>query len=196
MSTAIKSMSDLYVESLRDLYSAETQITKALPKMAKAVESEELKAGFEEHLEQTKNQIERLKKIFEGLGEKPTGHHCEAMEGLIAEGQELMESVKEPTVLDAGLIGAAQKVEHYEIAGYGTARNFARLLGYDDHAELLQETLDEEGATDEKLTELADGMVNEAAVSATNGESSQGNSRNGSSGSKSTTKTKAASGRK
>lgn len=167
MSTAIKSMNNLYVESLRDLYSAETQITKALPKMAKAANSEELKMGFEEHLAQTNGQIERLKQIFQGLGEKPTGHHCVAMEGLLEEGAELIESVKEPEVLDAGLIGAAQKVEHYEMAGYGTARNFARLLGFEDHAELLQETLDEEGETDQKLTDLADGMINEAAASAT-----------------------------
>ncbi|MBC8063511.1 MAG: ferritin-like domain-containing protein [Chlorobia bacterium] len=166
MSTAIKSMNDLYVESLRDLYSAETQITKALPKMAKAANSDELKNGFEEHLAQTNGQIERLKQIFQGLGEKPTGHHCVAMEGLLEEGAELIESVKEPEVLDAGLIGAAQKVEHYEMAGYGTARNFARLLGFEDHAELLQETLDEEGETDQKLTDLADGMINEAAASA------------------------------
>lgn len=169
MSTAIKSMSDLYVESLRDLYSAESQITKALPKMAKAANSDELSKGFKEHLEQTNGHLKRLETIFDGLGEKPTGHHCEAMEGLLAEGAELMESVKEAEVLDAGLIGAAQKVEHYEIAGYGTARNFARLLGYDDHAELLQETLDEEGETDKKLTELADGMINEAAIAATEG---------------------------
>jgi len=165
MSTAIKTMNDLYVESLRDLYSAETQITKALPKMAKAVNSDELRKGFEMHLTQTEGQIERLKSIFDELGEKPTGHHCEAMEGLLAEGDEMIEAVKEPTVLDAGLIGAAQKVEHYEIAGYGTARNFARLLGFDNHAEILQETLDEEGATDQKLTELADGMINELAAS-------------------------------
>lgn len=168
MSTAIKSMNDLYVESLRDLYSAETQITKALPKMAKAANSENLKNGFTEHLAQTNGQIDRLKKIFEGLGEKPTGHHCVAMEGLLEEGSELIETVKEPEVLDAGLIGAAQKVEHYEMAGYGTARNFARLLGFEDHAELLQETLDEEGETDQKLTDLADGMINQAAVLAGN----------------------------
>ena len=162
-------MNELYVESLRDLYSAETQITKALPKMAKAANSEELKSGFEEHLEQTNGHIDRLRKIFEQLEEKPTGHHCEAMEGLLKEGAEMIETVKQPDVLDAGLIGAAQKVEHYEIAGYGTARNFARLLGFEDHAELLQETLDEEGETDKKLTGLADGMINDLAV--TGGES-------------------------
>lgn len=180
MSTAIKSMNDLYVESLRDLYSAETQITKALPKMAKAANSEELKNGFTEHLAETKGQIDRLKTIFEGLGEKPTGHHCQAMEGLLEEGAEMIEAVKEPEVLDAGLIGAAQKVEHYEMAGYGTARNFARLLGFDDHAELLQETLDEEGATDQKLTDLADGMINQAAANV-NGAKPKATSKSGSS---------------
>ncbi len=172
MSTAIKSMNDLYVESLRDLYSAETQITKALPKMAKAANSEDLKGGFEEHLAQTNNHIDRLKQIFKDLSEKPTGHHCVAMEGLLEEGAELIKDVKDSLVLDAGLIGAAQKVEHYEIAGYGTARNFAKLLGFDDHAELLQETLDEEGATDQKLTDLADGMINEAAASANSNKNS------------------------
>lgn len=173
MSTAIKSMSELYVESLRDLYSAESQIKKALPKLAKAANSDELSIGFKEHLDQTDDHLKRLETIFDGLGEKPTGHHCEAMEGLLAEGDELVETVKEAEVLDAALIGAAQKVEHYEIAGYGTARNFARLLGYDEHAKLLQETLDEEGDTDRKLTKLADGMINDAAVSATEGATSR-----------------------
>jgi ferritin-like metal-binding protein YciE len=166
MSETIKTMNDLYVESLRDLYSAETQITKALPKMAEAANSEELANGFTEHLAQTQVQIERLKAIFQELGEEPGGHHCEAMEGLLKEGDELLGTVVEPEVLDAALIGAAQKVEHYEMAGYGTARNFARLLGFDGQADILQETLDEEGETDEKLTDLADGMINERAATA------------------------------
>lgn len=164
MPETIKTLSDLYIESLRDLYSAETQIVEALPKMAKAVQDEELRAGFEEHLKQTQGQIERLDTIFKELDEKPTGHTCQAMKGLLKEGEELMETVKEPTVLSAALIGAAQKVEHYEISGYGTARTFARLLGYEEHADLLQETLDEEAQTDEKLTDLAESMINEEAA--------------------------------
>lgn len=164
MAETIKTLSDLYIESLRDLYSAETQIVEALPKMAKAVEDEELRAGFEEHLKQTKGQIERLDNIFKELNEKPTGHTCEAMKGLLKEGEELMKTVKEPSVLCAALIGAAQKVEHYEISGYGTARTFARLLGYEEQADLLQETLDEEAETDEKLTDLAESMINEEAA--------------------------------
>lgn len=166
MSETIKSLDELYIECLRDLFSAETQITEALPKLAGAATSVELTQGFTEHLRQTEGQIARLETIFEELGEEPGGHHCEAMEGLLKEGTELIEVVKDPEVLDAALIGAAQKVEHYEIAGYGTARNFARLLGYDDQAQSLQETLNEEGETDQKLTELADGIINQRAAAA------------------------------
>lgn len=164
MSTTVKTMHDLYVESLRDLYSAETQITKALPKLAKAVSNKKLKEGFESHLQQTMGQLDRLETIFEDLGQDPKGHHCEAMEGLLAEGSDMISDVKDPAVLDAGLIGAAQKVEHYEISGYGTARTFARLLGFGDHADLLQASLDEEAETDEKLTDLAESMINEQAT--------------------------------
>ncbi len=161
----LTSLASLFHHELKDLYSAEKQLVKALPKMAKAATNEQLKAGFEEHLEQTKKQVERLEKIGKDLDLKLGGHTCKAMEGLIEEGKELIEEEAEPTVLDAGLIGAAQRVEHYEIAGYGTARSLAETLGYDDAASLLQETLDEEKETDEKLTDLSE-IINEAAQEA------------------------------
>jgi ferritin-like metal-binding protein YciE len=149
------SLKQLYVDELKDLYSAETQLTKALPKMAKAASSEELQKGFEEHLEQTKGHVERLQKIFGMLDEKPTGKKCQGMEGLIKEGAETMEEDFEDAVMDSALISAAQRVEHYEIAGYGTVIAFAELLGESEQASLLRETLEEEKETDEKLTELA-----------------------------------------
>jgi ferritin-like metal-binding protein YciE len=161
-SSKMTSLNDLLVEELKDLYSAENQLTKALPAMAKAASDENLKAAFEEHLEQTEGHIERLEKIFEILDETPTGKKCKAMEGLIAEAKELIGEKASDSVKDAGLIGAAQKVEHYEIAGYGTVRTFAKLLEQDDIAELLQTTLDEESETDEKLTELAESLNVEA----------------------------------
>ena len=154
------SLQDLFVEDLKDLYSAETQLTKALPKMAKAATNPDLKQAFQTHLAETQVQIERLEKIFEELDESPKGKKCKAMEGLIEEGKELMEEDAEPEVLDAGLIGAAQKVEHYEIAGYGTVRTYAQMLGNAEAARLLQKTLDEEGMTDKKLTELAMQCIN------------------------------------
>ena len=156
----LESLQDLLVHELKDLYSAENQLVKALPKMAKAAESEDLKAAFEEHLEVTKTQVERLETIFEELGVSPKGKKCKAMEGLIEEGSELISEDGEASVKDAALIAAAQKVEHYEIAGYGCARTFAQLLGMEKAAELLQETLDEEGETDKKLTELAETVIN------------------------------------
>ena len=161
----LESLQDLLVHELKDLYSAENQLVKALPKMAKGAESEDLKAAFEEHLEVTKTQVERLETIFEELGVSPKGKKCKAMEGLIEEGAELLSEDGEPSVKDAALIAAAQKVEHYEIAGYGCARTYAQLLGMDKAAELLQETLDEEGETDKKLTELAESVVNVEAQS-------------------------------
>ncbi len=148
-------LKELYIDELRDLYSAENQLTKALPKMAKAANSEELRTGFEEHLEQTKGHVNRLEQIFKELGEKPTGKKCKGMEGLIEEGKEMIEE-QEGEALDAGLISAAQRVEHYEIAGYGCVRTYANLLGEDDAAELLDQTLDEEKETDQKLTALAE----------------------------------------
>ena len=145
----------LYVDELRDIYNAEKQLTKALPKMAKAATTEDLRNGFTEHLEQTRGHVERLEQIFEALGQRASGKRCAGMEGLIEEGSELMEGEFEGEVLDAALIGAAQRVEHYEIAAYGTVISFADLLGESQHASLLRQTLDEEKATDERLTELS-----------------------------------------
>jgi len=160
---AISSLQELLVDELKDLYNAENQLVKALPKMAKAATNDDLQQAFEEHLEQTQEHVNRLEQIFERLGTKPTGKKCYAMQGLIEEGKEIISDVDQDSVLDAGIIGAAQKVEHYEIAGYGTARTHAKLLGEDQIAELLQQTLDEEGETNEKLTKLAESYVNEEA---------------------------------
>ncbi|HSI15620.1 MAG TPA: ferritin-like domain-containing protein [Chthoniobacter sp.] len=156
----LKTLNDLFLHELKDLYSAENQLVKALPKMAKAATNEELKAGFEEHLEQTKGHVERLEQIAEQLGVKLSGHKCKAMEGLVEEGAELIDEEAEDVIRDAGLIGAAQRVEHYEMAGYGTAVALANGLGHTDAAELLQQTLDEEKETDAKLTELAESTIN------------------------------------
>src|SRR5207248_3480954 len=155
----LDSLQKLYIEELRDLYNAENQLVKALPKMAKGASHQELRQAFEDHLEQTKEHVERLEEIFKRLEEKPTGKTCKAMKGLIEEGSEILEEDGDESVLDAALIGAAQRVEHYEIAGYGTARTFASMLGEEDAMELLQETLDEEAATDKKLTALAESLV-------------------------------------
>ena len=163
---ALGSLHDLYVEELRDLYNAENQLLKALPRMAKAASDETLRAAFVEHLEVTRGQVARLDRIFKKLGARPTGKKCVAMEGLIEEGKELMAEDAEPAVLDAALIAAAQKVEHYEIAGYGTVRTYARMLGYEEAADLLQETLDEEGETDQRLTDLAESVINVEAEEA------------------------------
>jgi ferritin-like metal-binding protein YciE len=145
----------LYIGELKDLYSAENQLVKALPKMAKAASSDELRQGFEAHLEQTKGQVKRLEQIFEMLDESPKGKKCIGMEGLVKEGAEIMDEDFEGAVMDAALIGAAQRVEHYEIAAYGTVREFAQTLGETEQASLLEETLNEEKETDEKLTQLA-----------------------------------------
>lgn len=146
---------DLYVNELKDLYNAENQLVKALPKMAKAASSDELKQGFEEHLEQTRGHVQRLERIFESLGENPKGKKCAGMEGLVKEGSEVMEEDFEGALMDAALIGAAQRVEHYEIAAYGTAAEFAKILGESEQTSLLEETLEEEKETDERLTQLA-----------------------------------------
>lgn len=162
-----KGFADLFELELKDLYSAEKQLTKALPKMAKASTNEELRLAFESHLEETEGQIERLEKIFKQLDiSYGRVEKCKAMEGLIEEGKEIMEEGLEPDVLDAALICAAQKVEHYEIAGYGCARTFAQQLGHADIADLLQETLDEEGNADKKLTAIAESVVNQEAAMA------------------------------
>jgi ferritin-like metal-binding protein YciE len=151
----MESLRDLFIEELKDLYSAENQIVKALPKMIKKAASRELKSGFEQHLKETQVHVERLEKIFQELDESPRGKKCKGMEGVIADGKEWMEEDAEPEVMDAGLIGAAQRVEHYEMAGYGCVRTYAELLGHSNFVDLLQQTLDEEKATDEKLTQLA-----------------------------------------
>lgn len=160
----LDTLKKLYVSELRDLYNAENQLLKALPKMAKAASSEELKDGFEKHLEQTKGHVERLEQIFEGLDENPKGKTCKAMKGLIEEGSEILKEDGEESVLDAGIIVAAQKVEHYEMAGYGSVRTFAQLLGQNKAAELLQTTLDEESETNEILNKLAESVVNPEAL--------------------------------
>ena len=150
------SLRKLYIDELRDLYNAETQLTKALPKMAKGSSNSELRQAFEEHLRQTSEHVSRLEQIFDMLGEKPTGKKCLGMEGLVKEGAETLKEDYEGAVMDAAVIGAAQRVEHYEIAGYGTVREFAQLLGEDEHVALLDQTLEEEKQTDEKLTQFAE----------------------------------------
>jgi ferritin-like metal-binding protein YciE len=157
---ALDSLRELLIDELRDLYSAENQLVKALPKMAKAAAHEDLKAAFTEHLEVTRGQVARLDEIFEELEEKPKGKTCKAMEGLVEEGSEVIDEDGEDAVKDAALIAAAQRVEHYEIAGYGCVRTFASLLGLDDIATKLQETLDEEREADQSLTELAESVIN------------------------------------
>ncbi len=154
------SFDDLFLHELQDLYSAEKQILTALPKMAKKASSGELRQAFESHLAQTRGHVERLEKIFQDLALSPGRHKCKAMEGLIEEGSELLKADIEDAIRDAALIGAAQRVEHYEMAGYGTARTYAEMLGHADAAELLQQTLDEEKETDQSLTELALTSVN------------------------------------
>jgi ferritin-like metal-binding protein YciE len=155
-------LKELYIDELKDLYNAENQLVKALPKMAKAASSEELSQGFEEHLEQTRGHVQRLEKIFQSLGESPRGKKCMGMEGLVAEGAEVIKEDFEDSVMDAALIGAAQRVEHYEIAAYGTVCAFAEELGENEQASLLNETLEEEKETDEKLTKLAEQINSQA----------------------------------
>src|SRR5437667_12561588 len=160
----LDTLQKLYVDELRDLYNAENQLLKALPKMAKAVSSEELKNAFEKHLEQTETHVERLEDIFKELDQNPKGKTCHGMKGLVEEGSEILKEDGDPSVLDAGIIVAAQKVEHYEIASYGRVRTFAGLLGQDRSADLLQTTLDEESEANELLTKLAEDIVNPEAL--------------------------------
>jgi ferritin-like metal-binding protein YciE len=167
------SLRELYTEELRDLYNAETQLTKALPKMAKASSSTELRQAFEEHLRQTSEHVSRLEQIFESLQEKPTGKKCLGMEGLVKEGAETLREEYDEAVMDAAIIGAAQKVEHYEIASYGTVRDMAKLLGKDEHVSLLEQTLDEEKETDQKLTQLAE-EINPQALEISEGSEEDG----------------------
>jgi ferritin-like metal-binding protein YciE len=162
----LESLEDLFVDELKDLYSAENQLIKALPKMAKAASSDELRSAFQEHLEQTKEHVNRLEKVFKELNCSPKGKKCRAMEGLIEEGSERLDGDSDGAVKDAALIAAAQRVEHYEIAGYGCVRTYAEQLGHTEAASLLQQTLEEEGAADKKLTHLAEGIINQQAASA------------------------------
>ncbi|MBI1346641.1 DUF892 family protein [bacterium] len=164
MSTKIATLNDLLILQLKDLFSAETQLVKALPKMAKASHCPELRMAFESHLEETKQQVERLEQVSDLLSAKLRGHKCLAMEGLIKEGEETLHEDMNPEVRDAALICAAQRVEHYEMAGYGCARTFAELLGFTEVEELLTETLEEEGAADQKLTQIAMHGINTAAI--------------------------------
>jgi ferritin-like metal-binding protein YciE len=157
-------LKELYIDELKDLYNAENQLIKALPKMAKAASSSELRQGFEKHLEQTKVHAKRLEEIFQTLGESPKGKTCKAMQGLVEEGAETMKEDFEGSLMDAALIGSAQRVEHYEIAAYGTVCAFAEELGETEHVSLLTQTLEEEKETDEKLTELAQDINAQANV--------------------------------
>jgi ferritin-like metal-binding protein YciE len=156
----LETLKDLYIDEIKDLYSAEKQLVKALPKMAKAAKDKNLQQAFRAHLKETAQHAARLEQICQELGVSPRGKKCVGMEGLIEEGNELIKEEPDPDVLDAGLIAKAQHVEHYEIAGYGTVRTYARQLGFENQAELLQQTLDEEGRTDHLLTELAESGIN------------------------------------
>ena len=160
MASKMATLEDLYTDLLKDLYSAEKQLVKALPKIAKNAQSPDLQKAFQEHLKQTEGHVERIERIFSDMDGSPRGKKCVGMEGLIEEGNELLQEDAEPDVLDAGLIAAAQKVEHYEIAGYGTARTWAQRLGYNSAARLLQQTLEEESLANEKLTKIAESHVN------------------------------------
>ena len=155
-----ETLQKLYVEQLKDLYSAEHQILEALPKMIQKATHSDLKRAFQEHYQQTEQQVQRLEELSEMIGESLAGHECKGMKGLVKEGEEAMEEFKDSDVLDAALIAAAQRVEHYEMAGYGCSRTYANMLGFADQATILQRTLDEEGETDKKLTELAETVIN------------------------------------
>lgn len=159
---SVDSLQKLFIEELKDVYSAENQITRALPKMAKASASANLKTAFEEHLEQTRNHVKRLEQIFQTLGKNPKGKTCEGMKGLLQEGAETMGEMEKGEVRDAAMIAAAQRVEHYEIAAYGTLRTFADLLGEKDATKLIEETLEEEKTTDQKLTKIAQSVNSQA----------------------------------
>lgn len=164
MATKMDTLEDLYMDLLKDLYSAEKQLVKALPKFAKAAHSEDLRRAFNEHLSQTERQVERIERIFSDMNGSPRGKKCVGMEGIVEEGNELLKEKVKPDVLDAGLIAGAQKAEHYEIACYGTARTWARRLGYNDAAQLLQQTLEEESTANERLTQIAESHVNVEAM--------------------------------
>ena len=160
-----KQLDELFHDTLKDIYYAEKKILSALPKMAKAAQNEDLRAAFEKHKTETEGQIDRLEQVFQLIEQKPQGKKCAAIEGILEEGQEIIKEYKGSPALDAGLVSAAQAVEHYEIARYGTLRTWAEELGLDDAAKLLQETLDEEEATDQALTQIAESVVNQEAQS-------------------------------
>jgi ferritin-like metal-binding protein YciE len=161
---ALESMQDLFLNELKDVYNAEKQILRALPRMAKAADAPALQQAFDKHLRETEGHVNRLERIFKSLGQAVRGRKCKGMEGLIEEGKEILEEKGAPEVIDAALISAAQRVEHYEIAAYGCLRAYAQLLGYDEADRLLQQTLQEEEATDEALSALGEGGINQAAV--------------------------------
>jgi ferritin-like metal-binding protein YciE len=164
MAAKQKSLNDLFLETLKDMYHAEKQILKALPKMAKAAESDQLRQAFEQHRDETEGQVERLEQVFEMLGKAARGKPCEAIQGMVEESQEVMEDFKDSDALDAGLLAAAQAVEHYEISRYGTLRTWATQLGMPDAARLLEQTLQEEKQTDALLTQIAEAAVNQQAA--------------------------------
>jgi ferritin-like metal-binding protein YciE len=163
---SLDSLQKLFLEELKDVYNAEKQILRALPKMAKAAESPQLQQAFTKHLRETEGQVQRLERVFQELGQSARGKTCKGMQGLIEEGKEVLEKQGEGPVIDAALIAAAQRVEHYEIAAYGCLRTYAQLLGLSEAVRLLQQTLEEEEATDKKLTELGESGINEAAAAA------------------------------
>ncbi len=167
----LNNLQDLFLDELKDMYSAESQIIKALPKMARQCTNSELKEALEHHLEQTRGQKERLEKIFEGLGQKAKAKMCKGMEGILAEGEEMLKQDADDSVMDAAIIAGGQRVEHYEMAAYGTLRTYAELLGLDDAQRMLQQTLDEEKEADQKLNDIAESFINELAMS---GESEEG----------------------
>jgi ferritin-like metal-binding protein YciE len=163
---SLESLDSLFLNELKDVYHAEKQILKALPRMAKAASANALRDAFTKHLRETEGHVRRLEQIFKSLDQAPRGKKCKGMEGLLEEGKEIMEEEGAPEVIDAALISAAQRVEHYEMAAYGCLRTYAQLLGHEEAAELLQQTLGEEEAADEKLSELGEGGINQAAVAA------------------------------
>jgi ferritin-like metal-binding protein YciE len=190
----VATMDDLFLEEIRDLYDAEKQLTKALPKMAKAASTDELRKAFEDHLKETQNQVARLEQIFEMIDEKGTGKKCAAMTGLIKEGEEVVSETDVSAVRDAGLIAAAQKVEHYEMSGYGSARTHAQMLGHMQAVSLLEETLTEEKEADRKLNDIAENLVNEEAVSVSAMEEEESAHRHASNGRNAGTKTRTSGG--
>jgi ferritin-like metal-binding protein YciE len=163
---SLDSLDKLFLEELKDIYNAEKQILRALPRMAKAAESPQLQQAFTKHLQETEGQVQRLERVFQALGQSVRGKTCKGMQGLLEEGKEVLEKEGEPPVIDAALIASAQRVEHYEIAVYGCLRTYAQLLGYSEAEQLLQQTLQEEEATDKKLTQLGESGINEAAAAA------------------------------